>query len=178
MERKVHTFNKKRIIRYDIARQAAWLYLIEGGMLMASTVYRKTISPKEMGEMLGLKKTGTYWLLKKGYFETVTINGSMRVVVDSFEKWLGSQNHYKKVVTQEEQESHYLDEMIEKINRERMQENSAVKKSYTVEEVQKIIGKSRTAVYNLLKKNLFPVEYIDRYIRIPKQPFDEWLKQQ
>lgn len=145
---------------------------------MASTMYRKTISPKEMGEMLGLKKTGTYWLLKKGYFETVTINGSMRVVVDSFEEWLENQVHYKKVVTQTEKESNYLDEMIEKINRERLQEYSAVKKSYTVAEVQAIVGKSRTAVYNLLKKNLFPVEYIDRYIRIPKQPFDEWLKQQ
>ncbi len=145
---------------------------------MTSTVYRKTISPKEMGEMLGLKKTATYWLLKKGYFETVTINGSMRVVVDSFEEWLDNQDHYKKVVTREVKESKYLDEMIEKINHERMQEHSVVKKSYTVVEVQKMIGKSRTAVYNLLKKNLFPVEYIDRYVRIPKQPFDEWMKQQ
>ena len=145
---------------------------------MASTVYRKTNSPKEMGEMLGLKKTGTYWLLKKRYFETVTINGSMRVVVDSFEEWLDKQDHYKKVVTQAEIESKYLDEMIEKINRERMQGHLSVKKSYTVAEVQEIVGKSRTAVYNLLKKNLFPVENIDRYIRIPKQPFDEWLKKQ
>ena len=51
----------------------------------------------EMGRMLGLKKTNSYWLIKKGWFETVMVAGKMRVMVDSFEEWYQNQTHYKKV---------------------------------------------------------------------------------
>lgn len=47
--------------------------------------------------MLGLKKTNSYWLIKKGWFETVMVAGKMRVMVDSFEEWYQNQTHYKKV---------------------------------------------------------------------------------
>lgn len=47
--------------------------------------------------MLGLKKTNSYWLIKKGWFETVMVAGKMRVMVDSFEEWYQSQTHYRKV---------------------------------------------------------------------------------
>ena len=57
----------------------------------------------EMGQMLGLKKTSSYWLIKKGLFETIMVAGKMRVMVDSFEKWYQNQTHYKKVP---EMESH------------------------------------------------------------------------
>lgn len=57
----------------------------------------------EMGQMLGLKKTNSYWLIKKGWFETIMVAGKMRVMVDSFEKWYQNQTHYKKMT---EMESH------------------------------------------------------------------------
>ena len=47
--------------------------------------------------MLGLGKTNSYWLIKKHYFETITVAGKMRVLVDSFEDWYQQQTHYKKV---------------------------------------------------------------------------------
>lgn len=50
------------------------------------------------------------------------------------------------------------------------------KRTYTVKEVQEMLGVSRVAVYNLLKKEEF------RYIkvnggkyRISKKSFDDWL---
>jgi len=57
----------------------------------------KSMSVMEMGRMLGLKKTNSYWLIKKGWFETVMVAGKMRVMVDSFEEWYQSQTHYRKV---------------------------------------------------------------------------------
>ena len=55
------------------------------------------MSVMEMGRMLGLKKTNSYWLIKKGWFETVMVAGKRRVMVDSFEDWYQSQTHYRKV---------------------------------------------------------------------------------
>lgn len=59
---------------------------------------KKSMSVPEMQRLLGLGKTDAYWLVKKKYFETIVIAGKMRIIVDSFEKWYASQNHYKKVV--------------------------------------------------------------------------------
>ena len=39
----------------------------------------------EMGNLLGLKKTGRYWLVQKNYFECREIAGQMRVVRKSGE---------------------------------------------------------------------------------------------
>lgn len=58
---------------------------------------KTSMSVMEMGKMLGLSKTEAYWLVKKNYFSTVIAGKRMRVMVDSFESWYASQNHYKKV---------------------------------------------------------------------------------
>lgn len=40
-----------------------------------STTPKKSMSVREMGSMLGLKKVESYWLVHKGYFETVLVGG-------------------------------------------------------------------------------------------------------
>ncbi len=57
---------------------------------------KKSMSVPEMGRLLGLGKTESYYLVKKNWFQVVTIGGKMRVMVDSFEEWYAGQNHYKK----------------------------------------------------------------------------------
>ena len=54
-----------------------------------------TMSVRNMGRLLGLKKTESYYLLNKHHFETITIAGKTRVVVESFEKWYAGQDRYK-----------------------------------------------------------------------------------
>ena len=51
----------------------------------------------EIGNLLGLKKTGRYWLVQKNYFECREIAGQMRVNIASFEKWYANQVKYHKV---------------------------------------------------------------------------------
>ena len=65
---------------------------------------KMSMSVMEMGRMLGLKKTNSYWLVKKQYFETITIKGKMRVMVPSFEAWYQGQAHYKKVTVPKNEE--------------------------------------------------------------------------
>lgn len=69
---------------------------------------KKSMSVVEMGRMLGLSKTESYWLIKKNYFTTITAGKRMRVMLDSFETWYAGQTHYKKV-SQERSKSDGLD---------------------------------------------------------------------
>ena len=53
-----------------------------------------TMSVPTMRQMLGLKKTASYWLIKKQWFDVLIIHGEMRVVISSFETWYANQTHY------------------------------------------------------------------------------------
>ena len=50
------------------------------------------------------------------------------------------------------------------------------KRTYTVDEIQDILGISRSGAYNLVKKNLFHSVRIGGTIRISKKSFDAWLE--
>ncbi len=49
------------------------------------------------------------------------------------------------------------------------------KKSYSVAEIQQILGISRPTVYALIKKDLFQSVRMGNGIRIIKSSFDAWL---
>lgn len=49
------------------------------------------------------------------------------------------------------------------------------KRTYTVEEIQHILGVSQPTAYSLVRKNLFRTVRVGRSIRISKKSFDEWL---
>ncbi len=57
----------------------------------------------------------------------------------------------------------------------RMQKRRKAFMVYTVKEIQQILRISKTTAYALIDEHLFPVKYIGRSIRIPKEPFDKWL---
>ena len=59
------------------------------------------MSVKEMGDLLGIRKTDRYWLVHKNVFETSTIRGKMWVNIESFEKWYANQVKYRKVTGEE-----------------------------------------------------------------------------
>lgn len=49
------------------------------------------------------------------------------------------------------------------------------KRTYTVEEIQNILGIGRNAAYNLVKAEVFHSVRIGGNIRISKRSFDAWL---
>lgn len=51
----------------------------------------------------------------------------------------------------------------------------AGKRTYTVDEIQDILGISRTTAYNLVKSKVFHSVRVGGHIRISKKSFDEWL---
>jgi len=52
---------------------------------------------------------------------------------------------------------------------------SVEKKTYTVTEIQDILGISQPTAYALIKENLFHAVKVGRHIRISKKSFDTWL---
>ena len=49
------------------------------------------------------------------------------------------------------------------------------KRTYTVEEIARILGIGRTSAYILVKEGHFKIVRIGNAIRMSKRSFDEWL---
>jgi excisionase family DNA binding protein len=54
-------------------------------------------------------------------------------------------------------------------------ENAPLQRTYTVEDIAKILGIGRTSAYNLVKEGHFKIVRIGNAIRVSKKSFDEWL---
>lgn len=54
----------------------------------------------------------------------------------------------------------------------------SVKRVYTCEEVQDILGVSRTTIYQLIKSGVFHTVRVGGQYRISKKSFDKWLDNQ
>ncbi len=120
---------------------------------------KKSMSVPEMRRMLGLGKTESYWVVKKNYFETITVAGKMRIMVDSFEKWYAKQLHYKKVDGSPPGE--YW---------------TAI--SMSVRETADLICITESSLYDLLKKKPFRTTQVGMYKRIYKDSFEDWYNSQ
>lgn len=123
---------------------------------------KTSMSVREMGRMLGLGKTDSYWLVHKGYFETRTVAGKMRVMVESFEKWYANQLHYKK------------------INGE-LPGTELLQRTMTVPTMAVLLGISEGSAYELIHRLHFQsvkTEYSSQRLLIDKASFYEWLESQ
>lgn len=117
------------------------------------------MSVPEMGKLLGIKKTDSYYLVHKEVFETRIVGGHMRVMIDSFEKWYRSQFHYKKV-TGEKPGAKYS-HMI------------------SVPEAARLMEVSDWDMYCFIKKSIVPpfeVRKINGVMRVDKKSLLEWMK--
>ena len=52
------------------------------------------------------------------------------------------------------------------------------KRIYTIDEIQDILGISRTTAYKLVKSNVFHYVKVGGHYRISKKSFDRWLDEQ
>lgn len=53
--------------------------------------------------------------------------------------------------------------------------NVPLQRTYTVEDIAKILCIGRTSAYNLVKEGHFKIVRIGNAIRVSKKSFDEWL---
>ena len=123
------------------------------------TKLKKTISVRDMGRLLGLQKVESYWLVHKNRFETILVNGKMRIIKDSFEKWYANQVKYKKIDGSPPGEELRAS-------------------SYSVRELSELLATDENNIYALLKsKELLSIK-VDYWMRIPKDAFEKWYASQ
>ena len=120
---------------------------------------KTTMSVAEMRHLLGLGKTDAYWLVHKNRFETILVNGKMRIVKDSFEKWYANQVKYKKIDGSPPGEELRAS-------------------SYSVRELSELLATDENNIYTLLKSKELPSIKVDYWMRIPKDAFEKWYASQ
>lgn len=120
---------------------------------------KTTMSVREMGRLLGLKKVESYWLVHKEFFETKLVGGKMRVVIASFERWYDSQIKYHKVTG-------------EPPGKRLRQE------SYSAKDIAEILGVSDDVAYYIINRYKLPTILVDYWKRVPREAFETWYASQ
>ena len=133
---------------------------------------KRCYTVQELQEILGvsrptvynlLKKTDRYWLVHKNVFESKEIAGKMRINIASFEKWYANQIKYHKVTGEE------LGKELKAW-------------SYSVPEMARLLGLTRSQVYQILRNpkysHFFETIVIAEKKRITKESFQKFLEGQ
>lgn len=120
---------------------------------------RTSMSVREMGRLLGLGKTESYYLVKKNYFKVITVGATMRVMIPSFEEWYANQSFYKKVDGPEPGSQLKLTSM-------------------SAEELGTLLGISEASAYDLIAKGHFERIEVLGKMRISNESFWKWYATQ
>ena len=126
---------------------------------MKSEQNKTTMSVAEMRKMLGLGKTDAYWLVHKDCFETIKVNGKMRIVISSFEEWYANQVKHAKV------EGPPPGKDLKAV-------------SYSVRQIAQMLSIDKSSVYYLIKRDRIPTFQAENWTRIRKTDFDRWYASQ
>lgn len=119
----------------------------------------KTMSVMQMGKILGLHKTDSYWLAHKDFFKIIEVAGQMRVDIESFENWYKHQIKYKKI------DGTPPGELLKT-------------ESYSAKDIAKILQISEERAYAAMKRDSVPYIIVDYWKRWTKSTFEEWYKSQ
>ena len=140
-------------------KEAGTVFRQNENLANTSSSDRAWMSVKDMGDLLGIRKTDRYWLVHKNVFETKTIQGKMWVNVGSFEKWYANQLKYQK--TTGEEPGLELREW-----------------SFSPRDIAALLEISEDRVYELIKTKDWETVTVDYWLRIKKESFWEWYRGQ
>ena len=160
---------------------------------MAEMRKRTSMSVPEMGRMLGLGKTESYWLIKKNYFKTILVGNTMRVMIDSFEEWYANQFKYelvakghfdvvdvlgKRRVTKESFERWYASQTDYRTVEDQELDADIMASTYGLPEMARMLGVHRQTIYYIVANEDFELIKVGRYKRATKESFEKWYHNQ
>lgn len=126
---------------------------------------KATFTMPEIARMLGITRKEVYPILRAkrnaGLFETVVIADRKRITKDSFYRWLNSQEQYH-VISQD-------DPCIKRYS-------NVDPNHYSVSEAAKKYHIPLSRLYTWIHEKKIPVNKTGRFTLIPKESFDEWIK--
>lgn len=120
---------------------------------------KRTMSIMEMGQLLGLKKTESYWLANKHFFKLVYLRDRARVDIESFEKWYANQVTYHKVDGEPPGED-------------------LRQSSLSARDIGILLGISEARAYEVITEQNLPIITVDYRKRVPREVFEHWYQHQ
>lgn len=120
---------------------------------------RKTMSIMEMGALLGLKKTESYWLADKHFFKLIHLRDRTRVDIESFEKWYANQVTYHKVDGEPPGKE-------------------LRRTSLSARDIGILLGISEARAYEVITEQNLPIITVDYRKRVPRDAFKCWYQHQ
>lgn len=142
---------------YDRQTKYRLLHGPSPGCVLRETSY----SVRELTELLSVSRDTIYMLLKQNVFDTFQADGHTRVTKDSFERWYANQGHFRKA-------------------EDRVKEADALRTSYSMPEMARLLGIHRNTVYGILEKRKDTFEWImvAGQKRITISSFEAWYQAQ
>ena len=116
---------------------------------------KKYMSVKEMGDLLGIKKSDSYYLVKKKCFKIIEAAGKMWVDTSSFEEWYDRQTKYHKVTGEEP-------------GRE------VTAKSFSVKDMAAMLKITESMAYYVIHRDRLPVIWENGQMRVVRKDFWIW----
>lgn len=118
---------------------------------------------KDIREILNISEQAVSRLLIKKPFPIVIAVRKKVVPIESFNKWL--RITHPKIYEKQANPAKVFSQHLEK-------------KSYSVPEIQKMLGIGKTSSYEFVKSKDIETIRINEHIRVTKKSFDEWLHSQ
>lgn len=137
----------------------------------------------EMGNLLGLKKTGRYWLVQKNYFECREIAEKKRITKESFQKFLEGQDHYKLDPANDYEElSMEQNFSLANYRRKKLAKTGDRSKNgnlgyLTFDEAAFLAKVSRGMIYKWMDDGKFSAVKIGNISRVKRDEFEAWLEE-
>ena len=150
-----------------------------------AAVEEATISMPEMARALGISRSNVYSILAdnryKHFFEVLVVADRKRITKESFEAFLNGQDKYRlcsrayKGLSIEEK-SGFADYQRRQMVQNENSQKSGSRPYLTLDEAASMAKVSRTRVLQWHEDRRFPVVKVDRFIRIYRQPYENWLQ--
>lgn len=152
---------------------------------MVQDLLDSTMRMPEMARLLGITRSTTYSLIKgSDILETIMLDGRRRVTKESFYKWYASQNKYHIVGSEDDhtavkdEENHSLEaHRREVLERDGHGRNIGTDEYLTINEAAVLADANPATVTKWIKKGNFEAIRHGKAIRIPRQSFEDWLRE-
>lgn len=132
--------------------------------------YGKTLSPLTIAKVLGIPRSTANDLMNDGIVDFIWVDGKRRIKRESFDNGMLHKANTLRLGKSRRWRDMSIEDRVRELNG-----GTYTKKSYSVEEVQAILGITRQTVYKLIKQGHFQAVMLETGYRIIKTSFDKWL---
>ena len=124
---------------------------------------QRSLSPRDIAELLGISESYVYEILLRDHVPTITADYLKRVTVEEFLKWYKGQDHFKTIEDQQK-------------------EKELIEQTLSMPQMARLLGVSRSTIYSILDSErygrYFDSVMLDGRRHYYKKDFEKFLQEQ